>query len=238
MTRSFLERLIINWLPRFEKINRRFSRCGEGPFFDPHDFPWIAPLEANWQTIRGELDPILPQTDSLPNFQDISPEQIFLTEGNRWKTFFLYGYGYAARKNCRRCPQTAALLKKIPGMKTAFFSILKSGKHIPKHRGPYNGVLRLHLGLKIPREILSCRIEVGGETQFWSDGKSLVFDDTYPHEVWNESDEDRVILFVDFVRPLFFPVSLLNRIFIRLLAFSPFVQKARQKQEEWERLNI
>ena len=35
------------------------------------------------------------------------------------------------------------LLEKIPGCTTGFFSILSPHKHIPEHRGPWAGVLRL-----------------------------------------------------------------------------------------------
>src|SRR5687768_10908719 len=62
------------------------------------------------------------------------------------------------RKNCKKCPETLRLIEKIPGMKTAFFSILAPQKHLPAHRGPFNGVLRYHLGLIIPQEREQCRI--------------------------------------------------------------------------------
>ncbi|NIP29217.1 MAG: aspartyl/asparaginyl beta-hydroxylase domain-containing protein, partial [Candidatus Dadabacteria bacterium] len=68
-----------------------------------------------------------------------------ITTDNNWKTYFLAGYGIESKENCKRCPETARILKKIPGMKTAFFSILSPKKHIPAHKGPFNGVLRYHL---------------------------------------------------------------------------------------------
>ena len=34
----------------------------------------------------------------------------------------------------------------------------------------------------------------------------MIFDDSHPHEVWNDCDSYRVVLFVDFERPLF-PLS-------------------------------
>ena len=41
------------------------------------------------------------------------------------------------------------------------FSVMEPGTHLPAHRGPYNGLLRLHLGLLIPepREQLGIRVE-------------------------------------------------------------------------------
>jgi len=75
-------------------------------------------------------------------------------------------------ENARRCPETMALLKKIPGLKTAFFSILSPRKHIPAHRGAYNGVLRFHLGLLVPEPREQCRIRIGNEFRRWTRAKA------------------------------------------------------------------
>jgi beta-hydroxylase len=52
--------------------------------------------------------------------------------------------------------------------------------------------------------------------------------------VWNDSDCHRVVLFVDFERPLPFPLSMLNRLMIWLVSRSPFVTKAVERFREWE----
>ncbi len=109
------------------------------------------------------------------------------------------------------CPRTAALMREIPGMTTAMFSILSPRKHILDHRGPYKGVLRYHLGLIVPEDAEACRIRVGEDIRHWEEGKSMIFDDTFNHEVWNDTDETRVVLFVDVLRPLPFPESAINR---------------------------
>ena len=169
---------------------------------------------------------MLVHREAIPNFQDISTLQPGLTEGDQWKTFFLYAFGHKLEHNCARCPQTTRLLGRIPGMKTAMFSILSPKKHIPEHRGPYKGVLRYHLALLIPEPSSSCRIRVGDDIRCWEEGKSLVFDDTHPHEVWNDSNAFRAVLFVDFVRPLLFPLSLLNRWTIWAISKRPYVTEA------------
>jgi ornithine lipid ester-linked acyl 2-hydroxylase len=205
-----------------EKGIARLTRDGERTFFDVTRFPWVAGLESNWLTIRAELNELLQRRDLIPNFQDLSKEQEVLTGGEQWKTFFFYFYGHAAQRNCERCPQTARLLGSIPGMKTAMFSILAPGKHLPEHRGPYKGVLRYHLGLIVPEPQL-CRIRVGNDIRAWQEGKSLIFDDSHQHEVWNDSRFHRTVLFVDFVRPLPFPLSILNRIMIKKISTTPFI---------------
>ena len=48
---------------------------------------------------------------ALPNFQDISKDQIEITDDDRWKTFFLYGFGFKADLGVSMCPGTAALMR-------------------------------------------------------------------------------------------------------------------------------
>lgn len=218
---------------RIEKLIVSQSLVGEHEFFDPKEFFWTVELENNWRTIRSELEEVLKERERLPNFQDISTDQRSLTRDNRWKTFFLYGYGYKAEENCRRCPETTRLVERVPGMQTAFFSILAPGKHIPSHRGPYKGVLRYHLGLIVPQPEQSCRIRVGQTYAHWQQGVSLLFDDTYKHEVWNDTDGLRAVLFMDVLRPLRPGAAALNKIVLSLIRWSPFIQQAKRNQDKW-----
>ncbi len=213
----------------------RYSPHGDPTFFDTQDFPWTDLLEEHWALIRAELDAVLAHREALPNFQDISEDQTAITTDDNWKTFFLYGFGHKAEKNCRLVPKTTEVVERIPGMKTAFFSILAPGKHIPAHRGPYKGVMRAHLGLKVPDANEDCRIRVGDDVRHWEEGEVLLFDDTHDHEVWNDTDETRVVLFLDVVRPFEPPVDPLNRALITLISYSPFVQNAKENQEQWEK---
>jgi ornithine lipid ester-linked acyl 2-hydroxylase len=123
----------------------------------------------------------------------------------------------------------------MPGMKTAFFSILAPGKHLPPHRGPYKGVLRLHLGLLIPEPAEMCAIRVGSETRHWQEGRVMIFDDTFEHEAWNRSGAVRVVLFVDIMRPMRFPARLVNSLMTWAIALSPFVLGAAGSYLRWEK---
>ncbi len=222
-------------LAPIERFIGKRSLVGDATFFPNERFPWIGEIEANWTTIREELEKVLEDREGLPNFQDISKDQIEITDDDDWKTFFLYGYGFKAELGVEMCPKTAALMQRIPGMTTAMFSILSPRKHILDHRGPYKGVLRYHLGLIVPRDAQACRIRVGDDFRHWEEGKSMVFDDTFNHEVWNDTDETRVVLFVDLLRPLPSPESLINRAIVKAIGYSPFVLDAKRNQEAWER---
>lgn len=212
-----------------------FFRDGEKTFFEPESYPWVSDIEAEWLAVRKELDALLVRRKEIPNFQDVSDAQKVLTDGEQWKTFWLYAYGQKAEDNCARCPETVRLLKRIPGMKSAMFSILAPKKHIPEHRGLWKGVLRYHLGLIVPGPDGASRIRVGKDVRSWQEGKSMIFDDSHPHEVWNECNADRVVLFVDFERPVFFPLSLLNRLIIWIISRSPSVAEPMDRVRKYGR---
>jgi ornithine lipid ester-linked acyl 2-hydroxylase len=218
-----------------ERYVLRSSLVPTTPFLDPDAFAWVARLEAHWGEIRAELDEVLRRRDDLPNFQDISTDQATITDDDRWKTYFLFGYGFKSVGNCGRCPRTAELLEQVPGMTTAMFSILSAGKHIEAHRGPYRGVLRYHLGLRIPEPASAAGISVGGEVRHWAEGKSLLFDDGYEHFAWNDTDDLRVVLFVDVIRPLRRPAADINAGLIKAISVSPFVRDAKRRHEAWEK---
>lgn len=176
-------------IPTTEKI--------DAPVFD-----WIPTLEKNWGVIRSELESVLDASERLPAFHEISPDQARISREDHWKTYVFQVFGRRFDPNCARCPQTARLLAGIPDLQNAWFSILAPGYHIPPHRGPTNAIVRIHLGLMVPRNRDACRIRVGAQEFSWEEGRCVVFDDFYEHEVWNDTDERRVVLFFDVTRPM------------------------------------
>ena len=80
-----------------------------------------------------------------------------------------------------------------------FFSILAPGKHIPPHKGPYKGIIRYQLALKVPKSG-ECKLLVDNTPYFWKEGEGVLFDDTYTHEVVNNSTEHRIALLLDVKR--------------------------------------
>jgi beta-hydroxylase len=218
-------------LPYAEHLNRIFSKVPNVAVFDTAAFPWVDGVEREWQTIRAELESVLTRKDELPGLQEIFPDAASVTRERDWKTFVLTGMGVTSQ-NVRACPQTWRVLQGIPGLSMAMFSIFEPGKRLPPHRGPYNGVLRFHLGLIVPAGDVAIR--VGSQVCRWAEGSALIFDDSYEHEAWNLSDGLRVVLFVDFVRPLRFPVNLLNAFLLKLASIAVFVREAQHNQRRWE----
>ncbi|OEJ99642.1 aspartyl/asparaginyl beta-hydroxylase domain-containing protein [Roseivirga misakiensis] len=165
-------------------------------------------LKDNWEVIRDELLEVLKDESSIPKFHEIDKIQRFIADGDKaaWRIFMFMGYNNWQEANCARAPKTTALLKQLPDITTAMFSILSPYKHIPPHNGFYKGVYRYHLGLVIPKNG-ECYIVNGGERYDWQEGEDILFDDTYKHAVWNKTDETRVVLFCDVFRtdlPKFF----------------------------------
>lgn len=212
----------------------KYSPVGDLPVFDNKDFEWTTLLEENWLTIRKELEGILANHQQFPSLQDIQKEQIVLNQDNNWKTYFLFRFGLKAVKNCEACPVTASLLEKIPDMKTAFFSILYPGKHIPAHKGVFKGLIRSHLGLIIPGKKGDCLMRIDNQKILWGEGKAVVFDDTYEHEVWNNSNQVRVVLLIDIIRPFKTPLAAINKGIINIISKSLFVKNAQKNYQEWE----
>jgi len=217
----------VKWWPfRFlEWLNRTGSKVGNDPVLDNAMFDWIPGVEAATPDILAELNNVL-ATTHIPSPQDILENQAVLSDDDQWKLFFLYGYGHRDEHNCRLCPATDRAVQAVPGLQSVMYSVLEPGKHLRPHRGPYNGFLRYHLGLIIPDDGTTSGLRVADRQCRWEVGRSLVFDDTYDHEAWNYSDKLRVVLFIDFERPLRFPIRYVNRLVLFLVRLSPPIRQA------------
>lgn len=81
----------------------------------------------------------------------------------------------------------------------AGFLRLMPNSSIIAHTGPHNGRLTIHLGLKIPDDSY---IEVAGQRRRWEEGKALILDDSFVHQVVNsDTAQDRLILLVHVWHP-------------------------------------
>jgi beta-hydroxylase len=218
-----------------DRFFARQSLVGDPAVIDGSALPWVTALEADWKSVRRELDGLLQRRELLPAIQEIQPDQYNLSKGDLWKTCFLFGYDARSERNCARCPETVRLLDAIPGVVLAWFSILAPGTHIPRHAGITKGLVRCHLGLVVPREPGRCEMEVDGTLNRWEEGRLLLFDDSRRHEVWNETAQERAILLCDVVRPMRRPGRAVMSAVAQIMKWSPFVRTARRNQLAWER---
>ncbi|WP_298674360.1 aspartyl/asparaginyl beta-hydroxylase domain-containing protein [uncultured Sphingomonas sp.] len=216
----------------FDRLIASSSLVSNQPVLDVRDFAWTQMLRENWQAIRAEAIAVALRGNAAPSLATISPDHRAIAEVNKWRSFFLWGYGFRIDENADRCPNTAALVERIPGLNSAFFSILAPGTHIPDHRGVTKGLITCHLGLVVPRDG-DVRMRVHDRIVRWSEGETLVFDDTYQHEVWNDTGGTRVVLLIQFERPLRNPGKWIAQTFLRVVRRSAFVQEARDNIQTW-----
>lgn len=206
-------------------------------FFDRRHFPWFAELEAGTAAIAAELAGLLAAPgDALRPYVQLDPgtpqnDWSALDGSLDWAACFLWEYGRPNAAVIARCPQTAALLERLPLARiagrapNAFFSLLRPHSHIPPHTGVTNTRAIIHLALDIPPD---CSFRVGGETRAWTPGTAFAFDDTIEHEAWNNSDQRRAVLIIDAWNPHLSPreqaaiVSYFNAADGALAGASPF----------------
>ncbi len=188
-------------------------------FFDATQFLWLQHLEKDWELIRDEVQPLLADRGPIPTASQVQRTR---NEVDEWRVVVLRLGGKKVARNALRFPQTDALLDRVPGLGIAIFSFLDGPGYIPPHRGFTKCVLRAHLPVVVPGPPGGCRIQVGSETRSWQAGKALVFDDTHEHQVWNDTDEPRVLLVVDFFRPSSPLLEFASRLAFRQLMGNPF----------------
>jgi beta-hydroxylase len=193
-----------------------FSREKNSAYVDVNNYPELKILQDNWQMIRDEAINLnnAAHIKISTDLDDLGFNSFFRTG---WKRFYLKWYGSNLNSAEQLCPKTLALLNQLPAVKGAMFTMLPPGARLGKHRDPYAGSLRYHLGLVTPNSD-DCYISVDGEKYSWRDGEAVMFDETYIHHAENKTDQNRIILFLDIKRPTtFFLVDWINEIFSRVV---------------------
>ncbi|HKB58646.1 MAG TPA: aspartyl/asparaginyl beta-hydroxylase domain-containing protein [Gallionellaceae bacterium] len=166
------------------------------------DFPAAGEVAARWKALRAEAEQVAAALERVPRFHDLMPAQapISANDHRDWRLFVLKAYGADVSDNMARCPVLAALLASHSDILSAAFSFLAPNKHIPLHRGPFRGVTRFYMGLSVPMladGLPAAVLTIDGRDHRIGDGEYLLWDDTYPHEVWNRSDRMRIALLLD-----------------------------------------
>jgi len=170
-------------------------------FYRTDEFDFARTLKAEWENIREEFARKFDERDAV-----LWPQPFVYTK--EWKLLPLLDHGRMAQhgvagidkeleRNQGNFPTTMEILNRLPGLVTAGFSRLAPGTRIHPHKGIDHTVLRCHLGLVVPP---GCTLHVHGVQREWEDRSVWLFDDTYAHEVWSDSDQPRVVLIMDFNR--------------------------------------
>ncbi len=223
-------RSVIAWVGR---VVARESLIPDRPVANVDHFPWAAELEANYDTIRAELDRVLERRQSLPRLHDLQKQQYRISSDDKWKAFVLKGWDHRAPEGEELCPNTLALVEKVPGLRTAFFSVLEPGAFIPEHVGFMKALLRAHLPMTVPDKREDCTIWLEDTPYNWEQGRMFIFDDTFRHKVYNNTDQDRIVLLLHFDRPMTWRGRLLHNTVMRIIRHTSFVREARRNYDRW-----
>lgn len=212
--RLFLDHSIL--LAPINALMVLFSKVPTTPFISVKYFPELKVLEDNWKIFREEALRLSKQQEikAAANHDDIGFNSFFKYG---WKRFYLKWYDARHPSALELCPKSVALLASIPSVKAAMFAELPSQGKLNRHRDPYAGSIRFHMGLITPNND-KCYIEVDGERYSWRDGEAVMFDETYIHEAHNKTKQNRIILFCDIERPVKMRwVAFINKWFSRIV---------------------
>jgi hypothetical protein len=172
----------MNWYPGLRRTS----------WHDAAQFAAARELEARSAEIKAEAIKI------QPAYYHEETEQIGRT-GN-WQVCMFYEQGRRNDVVCNQCPTIVSIIEKHPTIRRTagliYLSRMAPHTYIAPHQGGTNIRLRCHLAISIPGG--DCAMRVGDEVRSWQEGKCLIFDDTFEHEVWNRTDQDRLVLLVDF----------------------------------------
>ena len=194
-----------------------FSPVPQTRYISLDEFPELQVIRDNWRTIEAEARNLYEAGHVIEraNTKDDFAFNSFFIRG--WNRFYLKWYQTPPESARRLCPKTVELIESVPTINGAMFAMLPAGGELGKHRDPYAGSLRYHLGLITPGSD-DCFIVVDTERYSWRDGQDVMFDETFMHYAKNETDTDRVIFFADIARPMRGPVSTwINQQFCTLL---------------------
>lgn len=170
-------------------------------------FPESRILEAHFPQIHQEITSLINKRE-LTRYKDIDPVRAAEVSEN-WKLYYAWFMWEENERARTDCPTLLRLVKTMPNVINATVAVLEPRVTLAAHEGPYAGILRYHIGIEVP-EKNPPYIRVMNEFHTWQVGKSVVLDDCYEHEVYNEADDKRVILMIDFMRPMITPLSFIN----------------------------
>lgn len=172
-------------------------RLSPQPVYEAEQFPVCRYLELHCRIIQAEL--VARESGSEAAFLPV--EEPLVSAGG-WDEVVFYEGGIRYETAARAFPATAAVVDELPQdvrqCGVIMLSRLRPGTHIMPHCGLTNRRLRVHLGLRIPQDAV---LRIADRFLQWEEGKCLIFDDSFEHEIWQFGQFSRVVLLVDTPHP-------------------------------------
>ncbi|MCP8898509.1 aspartyl/asparaginyl beta-hydroxylase domain-containing protein [Gilvimarinus xylanilyticus] len=174
------------------------SKVPTTPRVSKEHFPELDVIEQNWEVIRDEALALY-QGGKITTKDDLPASSFY--KDNRWTSFYLKLYDHDIPSARELAPKTMELLDQVPYLNLALFAVLNPGKKLNQHHDPFAYTLRYSLGLSTPNSE-KCGLQIDDFHYPWRDGDSIIFDETYLHSAYNDTETPRVILMTDIDRPL------------------------------------
>jgi ornithine lipid ester-linked acyl 2-hydroxylase len=201
-------RAVTNWI-----FLRAAGGANRPRIMSPEEFfPEVRALEEKLPAVKAEVEELF-VSRKIPRYGTFDPVRAAQVSQD-WKLYYAFMFGESNELAKTECPTLLEFAQSTPNVVNAFISILEPGVPLPPHRDPYAGVLRYHLAIRVPTDKPPW-IRLEDECYTWKEGEGVVLDVNHEHEVINESSQTRIIVIIDFHRPLGFFASLLNRYMLR-----------------------
>lgn len=223
------------WHDRWQRPPHFVPSLAARPWREPAKFALCRALHEHYPTIRAEYDAYMAKllgrkdwddSDTTPGLGDVGSRAGALHDGGltksgRWREVPLFTNGALQGQYAAEFPETVRVLQThcadAVGLALCLggdiiFSVLSPGTRLRPHCGPTNSRLTCHLGIIVPRSASQgCRLRVAAEPpRGWEEGRCVVFDDSFEHEViYDEPGPrepypgDRVVLLANFWHPAF-----------------------------------
>jgi len=162
--------------------------------YSPDDFEWTTQFRLNYKEIVQEFWDFNEKSFDKQGVCEDSEEDSF--DRSAVTDLRIFNQDHC---NINQFPITAKLINSVP-CSTAFFSIVKPHTKLWHRSGYSKGLLSYNLGLQVPENNENCFININGKKLHWVEGSDLMYDDTYEHWIENNTDETRVILYLQVTR--------------------------------------
>lgn len=183
-------------------------RLASKPWHDPLEYRElghiVSALESLHAPIRTEIDDVISRDQySLEKYAHYRGTQ------KGWRALYVFRDGRPVDENRTKVPTVFKFMEEtlrdwLCPLLELHFSILQPGARIPLHCDLWNFSICLHLAVDIPPD---CHLRVAGIEHKWTEGKCILFDYSYYHEAWNDSDRPRICLLMDLWHPNLTPVE-------------------------------
>ncbi len=175
-------------------------KSDEPALYNPDNYPEVKFVLDNYSLIRNEADDYINRRIDISYKNPGAPK---MTYPESWKNIYFKNYLLKNKLGKKYFPRTYELLNSNPNITLAGITMLAPGSKLMRHCGETNGIVRCHLGLKVPGKLPEIGFQVLDQTVSWEEGKVFAFNDAFQHEAWNNTSEYRFVLVFDFIRPEF-----------------------------------